>query len=273
MKNKLAIFFNNHRGLEVYKKISKFYKTDVFLTKKNLNLKIKKILKKKKIKFKFLNEINNKTYSYLKKKNYYLLVAAGWPLIFNNKIISAGFKGTINLHAGKLPNYRGGSPVNWQMINGEKYIYINVIKMIKKLDAGPIYEQAKIKISNNDNINKIQKKINKIFPLLTLRALEKIKNNIDPKKQKNINIKYFKQRKDSDGLIHWRKMSSKQVFNFVRAISKPYPGAFYFNKNGKKNRVFSCKISKIKLQGKPGSFHIIKNKVYVKCNKGSVQIR
>ena len=68
MKNKLAIFFNNHRGLEVYKKISKFYKTDIFLTKKNLNLKIKKILKKKKIKFKFLNKINNKTYLNLKKK-------------------------------------------------------------------------------------------------------------------------------------------------------------------------------------------------------------
>lgn len=273
MKIKLAIFFNNHRGLEVYKKISKFYKTDVYLTKKNLNYEVKKILDKKKIKFKIINKIDNKNYLFIKKKKYYLLIVAGWPLIFNEKIINASFKGTINLHAGKLPNYRGGSPVNWQIIRGESYIYINIIKMVKKIDAGPIYEKKKIKICKNDNVGKIHNKINKIFPNLTLKVISKIKNNFSPLKQRNKNIRYFKQRRDADGLIKWNNMSSKEVFNFVRAISKPYPGAFYLDKNGKKNRIYDCKVSKIVFKGKPGSFHTIKNKVYVKCKKGSVKLK
>lgn len=273
MKIRLAIFFNNYRGLEVYKKISKFYKTDIYLTRKNLNQEVKKILNQRKTKFKIINKINKKNYLYIKKKKYYLLIAAGWPLIFNEKTINTGLKGAINLHAGKLPNYRGGSPVNWQIISGESYIYINIIKMVKEIDAGPVYEKEKIKISKKDNVGKIHNKINKIFPNLTLKTISKIKNNFSPLKQKNKNIKYFKQRKDADGLIKWNNMSSKEVFNFVRAISKPYPGAFYLNKNGKKNRIYDCMVSKVKLKGKPGSFHTIKNKVYVKCKSGCIKLK
>ena len=273
MEIKLAIFFNNYRGFEVYKKISKHYITDVFLTNKNLNPEIKKLLINKKIKFKIIDVIDNKILEYLKKKKYYLLIAAGWPLIFNNKIINASTNVTINLHAGKLPNYRGGSPINWQIINGEKYVYATVIKMIKKLDAGPIYEEQKIKILTQDDVYKIHNKINKIFPYLTLKTIVKIINNLKPKKQKKNNINYFKQRKESDGLIDWKKMSSKKVYNFVRALSKPYPGAFYFNENGDKKRVFSCKISKINLNSKPGTLHTINKKIFVKCKRGSVEIK
>ena len=68
MEIKLAIFFNNYRGFEVYKKISKHYITDVFLTNKNLNPEIKKLLINKKIKFKIIDVIDNKILEYLKKK-------------------------------------------------------------------------------------------------------------------------------------------------------------------------------------------------------------
>ena len=79
-------------------------------------------------------------------------------LYFPKELINAAKKNVINLHAGPLPEYRGGSPLNWQMINGENYIGISVIKMTKGLDSGPIYEKAKFKLKDKYNISDVHKK-------------------------------------------------------------------------------------------------------------------
>ena len=50
----------------------------------------------------------------------------------------------MNAHGGKLPQYRGGSPLNWQIINGEKYFGISVIKINKKIDQGNIITQKNL---------------------------------------------------------------------------------------------------------------------------------
>jgi len=271
MNKKIALFFNNSRGLEVFKKIKKNNVIDLFLTNKNLNYSTLDYLKKRKIKFKIINKINSKTVNFIKKKNYYLLIAAGWPLIFSKELIDSSLKGTINLHAGSLPNYRGGSPINWQIINGEKNININVIKMTKKLDAGPIYFSKNIKIMKNDNVFKIHQKVNKFFPQMVKKTIQKIFKNIEPKPQTKINSKKYKQRSDKDGLINWNKMNSTQVYNFVRALSYPYPGAFYFNINKKLIRINHCKKVNINKSCLPGTIMKLNKKTYIRCKKGFIQ--
>ena len=136
-KIKLALFFNNLRGLEVYKILKEKFKVDIYLSQKNLNKKILTHLKKKKITI--IKKINGIVIKKIKNKKYFLLITAGWPLIFPKELFSSSSKGTINLHAGKLPKYRGGSPLNWQIINNEKKIGINILKMTSRLDSGPIY--------------------------------------------------------------------------------------------------------------------------------------
>ncbi len=269
-KYKIAIFFNNLRGLKVYnylKKSNKFH-LDIYISKKNLNIQILKKISKN---FFFIKKFNSNLISHLKKKKYFLNIAAGWPLIFPTKVINLPTKGTINLHAGKLPEYRGGSPLNWQIIEGKKKIFISIIKMKKKLDAGPIYYQTKINLKDSDTIDDLHNKVNRIFPVITKKVIENIIKNKKPINQSKKNVRYLKQRSKYDGKIEWNKMDANKVYNMVRALCKPYPGAFYLNK---KNtfRIDKCKKSLINNNEKPGAIFYIKKKKFIKCLKNSVRI-
>ncbi|MDB2527633.1 formyltransferase family protein [Candidatus Pelagibacter bacterium] len=267
---KIAIFFNSYRGLSVLNHLikKKKYLIDVYLSKKNLNLSILKKIRKK---YLIIKKLNLKIISTIKKNKYDLLIVAGWPLIFSQELIKAAKYETINLHAGRLPSYRGGSPLNWQIIEGKKNIYISIIKMTQKIDGGPVYITKKILLNTKENIRHLHNKVNKIFPYMVENTIQKIIKKIKPKKQ-NIKFKrYLKQRSDKDGKIKWSEMTDYQVFNLVRAITSPYPGAFYIYKR-KKIRLHSCKISKLKTFIKPGKFLIRSKQKFVGCKKGCIQI-
>ena len=270
-KLKIAIFFNSHRGFKVYKNLSQKFDLEIYLCKKNLDFKIKEKLNLMKKNFNLVKKIDENLVRKISKKKYFLIISAGCPYIFPKNLICSAKRGSINLHAGPLPNYRGGSPLNWQIINGEKNIGISVIEMTSKLDAGPIYDSFKFKLKKNDNIRKVHKRVNKIFPLLTVSTIKKILNNKKPILQSKKNLRLYRQRKDEDGLIKWNKLDNIQVYNFVRGITKPYPGAYYF-KNKKKIRVYKCKISKRSPNITPGTQFVVNNKNYIKCRKFSIEL-
>ena len=267
---KIAIFFNSYRGLNVLNHLTKKkkYIIDVYLSKKNLDLSI---LKKIRRKYLIIRKLNLKIISGIKKNKYDLLIVAGWPLIFSQELIKAAKYETINLHAGRLPHYRGGSPLNWQIIEGNKNIYISIIKMTKKIDAGPIYITKKIFLNTKENIKHLHNKVNKIYPSMVENTIQRIIKKAKPKKQKKKFERYLKQRSDIDGKIKWNEMTDYQVFNLVRAITNPYPGAFYIFER-KKIRLLSCKISKLKSVIEPGKFLIKSKKKFVGCKKGCIQI-
>ena len=267
---KIAIFFNSCRGLNVLNYLikKKKYIIDIYLSRKNLKSNILKKIKKKYI---IVRKLNLKIISTIKKNKYDLLLVAGWPLIFPSELIKAAKFGTINLHAGKLPNYRGGSPLNWQIIEGKKNIYISILKMTKKIDEGPIYISKKIFLSSKEDIKDLHNKVNKTYPNMVEETIQRIIKKIKPKKQ-NIKFKrYLKQRSDKDGEIKWDHMTDFQVFNLVRGITKPYPGAFYFSKKNK-FRLFECKISKLSKVIKPGEILIKSNLKFIGCKKGSILV-
>ena len=80
----------------------------------------------------------------------------------------------INIHGGKFPNYLGGSPLNWQIINGENKIFISSIKMNEKIDGGPLILQRFFKIKKTDNLNTIKSKANWLFPNLCIDSINHI---------------------------------------------------------------------------------------------------
>ena len=268
-KKNISIFFNNLRGLYVFNhlKKKKNYKIDVYLSKKNLNPLL--LLKLKN--FKIIKKLNKEFIKNFKKKKYFLNIAAGFPLKFPTELINASTKGTINLHAGKLPEYRGGSPLNWQILEGKNKIFISIIKMTKNFDCGPLYSQKFFKLQSYEDIKDIHKKVNNAYPLMTQKVIEDIIKNIRPKKQSKKNARYMKQRNDNDGKINWEKMDANNVFNLVRAINKPYPGAFYIY-NKKKIRIFKCKKIKFNQNLKPGEILYRDNKKVIKCKKNAIEI-
>ena len=248
----LSLFFNNYRGLNtltylINKKDLSVKK--IYLSKRFLNKKIIKSLNRLKLSFEIIKSINNsRIINEIKKNQVDLNILCGFPYILKDKAINSAKLGTINLHAGKLPNYRGGSPLNWQIINGEKKIGISVIKVDKGVDTGPVIRSKDFKLKNSYNIKKVHEITNNLFPKLTYLSILDVFFNKIPRKKINKKKSYlYPQRNEMDGEINWRKMTNKDVFNFVRAISKPYPGAFTFNSNKEKIKIYECKISKKKI--------------------------
>ena len=131
-KKKILYLFNNLRGIKVlqylYKK-KKIKKYEILIARKFLNKKIKMILKKKKLKFNIIDLPKNNSKILKKIAQCDFVVACGFPYILSQKLIQTSRNGIINCHAGKLPEYRGGSPLNWQLINNEKNFGISVIKI------------------------------------------------------------------------------------------------------------------------------------------------
>lgn len=272
-EKKLAIFFNSIRGLLVYKKISELFSVDIFIAEKNLNTNVLTFLKKKKINFTLVKRIDTSLEKKIKNENYDLLISAGFPLIFSEELINSSKFGTINLHAGNLPNYRGGSPLNWQIINGQKKIGISIVKMCKKLDAGDIYASKTFRLTKRDDIKTVHKKANLFFPKMTMDVINKIYFGIKPLPQKRIGEKTYRQRSENDGLIDWKKLNAEEVFNFVRAITKPYPGAFYFNEKKNKIKIYNCTVSKRNPAIVPGKVFFIKKKKFIKCKNFSIRLK
>lgn len=80
-----------------------------------------------------------------------LSIVAGFPIIFKKDMIGVPKYGTINCHAGPVPNYRGGSPLNWQIINGETQIWVSLLRMDEGLDTGPVIASTSFKLEATRN--------------------------------------------------------------------------------------------------------------------------
>jgi len=190
------------------------------------------------------------------KYNCDLFISMSFNQIFKNKIINLPPLKTINCHAGKLPFYRGRNILNWALINDEKEFGITVHYIDEGIDTGDIILQETFPISDSDDYSTLLQKANEKCPILLYEAVKKIKNGtVKIVKQGSIHPTgfYCSQRKVGDEIIKWNQ-SSRDIFNFIRAISKPGPQARSSLGN---NEVFINKVEIIKsapdYKGIPGT--------------------
>ncbi len=171
-----------------------------------------------------------------------LIVVSGWYHIIKDKILQIPSKGIIGLHSSLLPRYRGGAPLVWQLINGEKKSGITLFYMGEGTDTGDIIGQKEVEIEENDDIRTLYEKVGEQGIELLKEYIPQIENNCAPRtKQEDIEkYKIYPQRKKEDGQIDWSK-SPVDIYNFVRAQTKPYPGAFSIY-DGYQVSIWKCKI-------------------------------
>ena len=250
----IVIYFNNIRGLKVleYLKKKKLNIKKIILSKKYLNKGILTKIKKTNISYSIINSLKTKTNVNLIKKND-LAIVAGFPYIFDQKHIKNSRLGILNCHAGLLPKYRGGSPLNWQLINNEKFFGISVIKINNKIDTGDIISEKKFLLKKNYNIKNLHEIANKNFPSAIYVSIKKILKYKKFKKQPIKSLNYFPQRKPKDSFLNFKKMKFIDLACFVRALEPLYPNAYIFFKK-KKILIKSVQKSKKKV--------IIKMKYY-----------
>ncbi len=197
----------------------------------NTDRTLEKYAKLYNINFHIFRDINSEeTIKLLSSYNADLFVSMSFNQIIKKNLLKLPRKGFINCHAGALPFYRGRNVLNWVLINGEKRFGVTVHYIDEGIDTGDIIIQKLYDIKEDDNYKTLLERSYEYCSELLLKSLVMIyDNNINTISQKSIDINgsYCRRRKDGDEIIYWNS-SSKQIFNFVRGITFPGPGARTF---------------------------------------------
>lgn len=165
-------------------------------------------------------------------KNYEadLFVSMSFDQIFGKVIRELPPLKTINCHAGKLPFYRGRNILNWVLINDEKEFGITVHYVDKGIDTGDIILQKVYEITDEDSYATLLERAYEGCAVLLYDAIKLVQSNkVKTIRQTDIDKAgmYCGRRSSGDEIIDWNQ-SSREVFNFVRAICKPGPQATSF---------------------------------------------
>lgn len=178
--------------------------------------------------------------------------------------------GCLNLHGSLLPKYRGRVPFNWAIINGETESGVTLHYMTAKPDAGDIVAQKKVAIEDCDTAKSLHLKAAAAAREMLAETLPQVKAGTAPRTPQDASkATYFGGRKPSDGEIDWSK-SAVEVRNLVRAVTRPYPGAYSFMGDRK---CFFWAVTAMDDNGgaKPGTV-INSSPLTVACGKGAVRV-
>ena len=154
----------------------------------------------------------------------------GWSWILPKDIVEK-YK-CICLHPSPLPKYRGGSPIQNQVVRGESDSAVSFFRMTDKLDAGDIFWQKPFSLSGN--LNDILLRIRNLAPLGIIDILNGDYTII---KQDETQKSYFSRRKPSDSKISLndiKTQTAKQLYDKIRCLQDPYPNAYIVCGDGKK---------------------------------------
>ena len=206
------------------------------------NLKI--IAKKHDIEYYEVDSIEGKrTKDYEKiinNMNLDLILVLGWYYMVPKNVRNLSRYGAWGIHASLLPKYAGGAPLNWAIINGENQTGVTLFRMDDGVDDGDIIAQQVFAIEYEDTIKEVYEKATIVSKEILKKILSDIKNINFQKQDKNL-IEIYPQRKPEDGEIDLNK-TSKELYDFIRAQTSPYPGAFIRAADGKKVIIEKAKI-------------------------------
>ena len=154
-----------------------------------------------------------------------VIITAAFGQFLPEKLLQAPVHGAINVHASLLPKYRGGAPVHYSIINGEKETGVTIMEMIKKMDAGGIYAQESLPITKQDDVGTMFEKLSALGKQLLLKTLPDILNgNLSPRPQDESKVTFSPNITREQEAIDWNK-TAEEIDNQVRGM-RPWPIAF-----------------------------------------------
>lgn len=146
--------------------------------------------------------------------------------MIKNEVLAIPKRGALNLHGSYLPKYRGRVPVNWAVINGETETGATLHYMVEKPDAGDIVDQEKVAIGFDDTAFDVFNKVTDAAVTVLARSFPLLAKGCAPRIPMDLSQgSYFGGRRPEDGRINWEK-SAREIYNLVRGVTHPYPGAF-----------------------------------------------
>lgn len=154
-----------------------------------------------------------------------ILITAAFGQFLPEKLLQVPKHGAINVHASLLPKYRGGAPVHYSIINGEKETGVTIMEMIKKMDAGGIFAQESLPITKQDDVGTMFDKLSLLGKELLLKTLPSILDgSLAPTPQDEEKVTFSPNITREQEAIDWNK-TAEEVDNQVRGM-RPWPIAF-----------------------------------------------
>ena len=183
---------------------------------------------------------NNEEYEFLKKLEADLAIVVAYGNLIPKNFLNLTKKGFINIHGSILPKWRGAAPIQRSIMNLDNETGISIMKIVEKLDSGPVSNIYKIKINSDQNANEISEK-------LSLLASEKILDNVDEiledkvkfTQQDDSKATYAKKITKLEGQINWNDEAPK-ILGKINGLF-PVPGAF-FSFNGERYKILKAEI-------------------------------
>ena len=209
---------------------------------------------------------NQEEKNFLKKLDADIAVVVAYGQIIPSNFLNLAKKGFINIHASLLPKWRGAAPIQRSIMNLDKETGISIMKIVEKLDTGPICNSYSLELLENENTESLSNR-------LSLFAAEKIPNNIDDiledkavfKKQDNVKATYANKILKSEGKIDW----SNSADNIIGKINGLYPSpSAWFIYNGERYKILKAEVSDKK--GEIGS--VLGDYLEVGCSDKSIKI-
>jgi methionyl-tRNA formyltransferase len=168
-----------------------------------------------------------------------VIFCLGWSSLIKENILKIPKKGVIGYHPAELPYNKGRHPQIWAMVLGLEYTASTFFLMDQGADSGDIVTQSKIKIEFEDNAKSVYEKLIKTAKIQLIEILTKLnEKSLIKVPQDTSKGNHWRKRSKYDGRIDWR-MRSIDIYNLVRALSHPYPGA-HFDFQGNEIKVWHC---------------------------------
>lgn len=200
-----------------------------------------------------------------------LMVVVAYGLILPKEILEIPKHGVINVHASLLPKYRGASPIQSVILDGDEQTGVTIMILDEQMDHGPILAQNKVKILPYDDFATLHDKLANEGAKLLMETLPKyLGGQLQGKKQKDAEATHCQLIKKEDGKIDWHK-SSEEIERQVRAFN-PWPGTFT-NWEGKNLKILKSEIHDAEKVNKViGEVYEVNEVIKVQCGQGQLEL-
>ena len=200
-----------------------------------------------------------------------IMITCAFGQIISQEILDIPKYGVINIHASLLPKYRGSSPIQWCLVNGESKTGVTIMRTALAVDSGDILLQKEIDILPEENAGELFDRLAVLGGQAIVEALEIIADGravYTP--QQESQATHYPMISKEDGKIDWSK-SAREVFNKMRGFT-PWPSAFT-TLDGKLFKILKCVVSDKIFDGKEGQVFVEERKAYVVCGNGTVELK
>lgn len=191
------------------------------------------------------SKVHDSKYSHIWKAEPDVIIVIGWRYLIPESVYNAAKNGCFVFHDSLLPEYRGFGPSVWAVKNGENYTGATLFKIVEEMDAGPIIEQRKITIENDDYIVDVVNKVTETYiEIIDLVFAKLLNNDFILVEQDHQKATYTCKSLPSDFKISWNR-DAESIRNMIRAYSNPYSGSYCYCE-GKKITILNADVDNSK---------------------------